>query len=58
LNRWNGERFIRDRRMVEGKEDRTEEGCRLVVGIRLKLRIDIDDERRADCREQAGLQTR
>jgi hypothetical protein len=58
LNRRNCGRFVWDRGVVEGEEDRTEEGCRLVTGIGLKFRIDIDDERGADCREEAGLQTK
>jgi hypothetical protein len=58
LNRWNNERFVWDPGMVEGEEDHTEEGCRLAVGIGLKLPVDVDDERGADCGEQAGLQTR
>jgi hypothetical protein len=42
--------------MVEGDEDCTEEGCRLITGIWLELRVDVDDESRADCREQTGLE--
>ena len=42
--------------MVEGEEDSVEESCRLFVGVWLKLFIDIDDESRANCGEQARLQ--
>ena len=42
--------------MIEGEEDSTQEGCRLITGVRLKLFIDVDDESRANGREQARLQ--
>ena len=35
-------------REIEGKEDRTKEDYALVVGIGLKIGINIDDESRAD----------
>ena len=41
--------------MIEGEEDGAEEGRGLVVRVGLKVRLDIDDEGRADCREQTGL---
>ena len=41
--------------LVEGEEDGTEEGGGLFVGIRLEIRMDVDDEGGADGREQAGL---
>ena len=41
--------------MVESEEDGTEEGGGLFVGIGLEIRMDVDDEGGADCREQAGL---
>jgi len=34
---WNG-------RLIESKEDGTEEGCRLLVRVGLELRMDVDDE--------------
>ena len=51
----NGGGFVWDGGVVEGEKDCTEESRRLRVGIRLKLRIDINDKRGADCREQARL---
>ena len=42
--------------MIEGEEDGTEEGCSLIARIWLKLLIDVDDESRANCREQSSLQ--
>jgi hypothetical protein len=44
--------------LVEGKEDRTEENCRLVIGVGLEIRVNVDDEGRADCREQTRLRGR
>ena len=41
--------------MIEGEEDSTEEGCSLIAGIWLKLFVDIDDESRANGREQTRL---
>jgi len=34
----------------------TEEGEALLVGVRVKLRLDLDDERRSDGGEQTSLQ--
>ena len=51
-NSWS---FTRDCRVIEGEEDGAEEGRRLVVGVGLEFRLDIDDEGRADGREQTGL---
>ena len=44
--------------MIEGEKDGAEESCRLIIGIWLKLFIDIDDESRANSGEQACLKTR
>ena len=52
----NGVGFIWDCGMIEGEEDSTEKGCRLITGIWLKLFIDVDDESRANCGEQTRLQ--
>ena len=41
--------------MIESEEDGTEEDRRLLVGIGLEVRMDIDDESRADGREQTCL---
>ena len=48
--------LARDGRLIEGEEDGTEEGRRLFVWIGFQLRLDIDDERRTDRREQTSLQ--
>ena len=45
---WNGRDFVRYGGLVEGEEDRTEEGCGLFIGILLETRLDIDDEGGAD----------
>ena len=55
LDKWDSGGFVWDRGVVEGEEDCTKEGCGLVVGIGLKLRVNIDDESGTDSREQAGL---
>ena len=47
--------FVWDRGTIEGEEDRAEEGCGLVVGIGLKLRVDVDGKSRTDGREQTSL---
>ena len=41
---WNGGDFIWYCGMIEGEKDGAEESCRLIIGIWLKLFIDIDDE--------------
>jgi len=56
LDRWNSRGLARDRRLIEGEEDGAEEGHGLFVRVWLKFRMDIDDESRADGREQASLQ--
>ena len=48
LGGWNGSGFVRDGRLIEGEEDRTEEGCGLIVWIGLETRVDVDDERGAN----------
>ena len=55
LNRWDGRSLIGDGGLIEGEEDGTEEGSRLLVGVGLEVRMDIDDKRRADGREQTRL---
>ena len=44
--------------MVEGEENRTKERCGLVIRVGLKFGIDIDDEGRANCREETSLRDR
>ena len=44
-----------DRGMIESEEDGAKEGHGLLVRVRPELRMDVDDERRADGREQTGL---
>ena len=56
LDGQNGVGFIWDCGMIEGEEDGTQEGCRLIVGAWLKLFIDVDNKGRANGREQARLQ--
>jgi hypothetical protein len=55
LNRWNDGGLTRDSRLVEGEEDRAEEGCRLLGRVRSEVLMDVDDKGRADGREQARL---
>ena len=52
---WDSGGFIWDCGVIEGEQDGTEESCGLIARIRLKLFIDVDDESRANCREQSGL---
>jgi hypothetical protein len=52
---WDGGDFVWDCGTVEGEEDGTEEGHCLVVGVGLELRIDVDDESRANGGEQTRL---
>jgi len=58
LDRWNGGGFTGDSGLVESEEDRAEEGGGLFIGIGLEVRMDIDDESRADGREQTCLRGR
>ena len=51
----NGRGLVRCYGLIEGEEDRTEEGCGLFVGIRLETRMDVDDECGANRGEQARL---
>ena len=51
LDGWDGGGFVWDSRLVESEKDRTEEGCRLVVGIGLESCVDVDDEGRTDSRK-------
>ena len=48
LDRRNDGSFVRNSGLVEGEEDRTEEGCGLGVRIGFELGLDVDDEGRAD----------
>jgi len=52
---WDGGGFVRDGRLVEGEEDCTEDGCRLLVWIGLEPRMDVDDEGGTDGGEQTRL---
>ena len=56
LGDWNGGGFVWDCGMIEGEENGTEESCGFIAGVRLELFVDVDDENRANCREQARLQ--
>ena len=44
LDRWDGGGLTGDGGLVEGEENGTEEGRRLLVGIGSEARVDIDDE--------------
>ena len=55
LDRWDGRGLTGDGGLIESDEDRTEEGGGLLVRIGLEVRMDIDDEGRADGGEQTGL---
>ena len=44
LGGWNSRGLVRYSRLVEGEEDRAEEGCGLFVRIWLETRIDTNDE--------------
>ena len=55
LGGWDGRGLTGDGGLIEGEEDRAEEGGRLLVGIGLEVRMDIDDKRGADGREQTRL---
>jgi len=55
LDGWDGGGFVWDGRLVEGEEDCTEDGCRLLVRIGLETRVDIDDEGGTDGGEQTRL---
>ena len=52
LGRWDG----RGGRLIETEDKCAEKGGRLLVWIGLEVRMDIDDEGRADGGEQTGLQ--
>jgi len=56
LSGWNSGGFTGDSGLVEGKKDCTKDGCRLIIRVWFELRVDIDDERRTDGREQTSLQ--
>jgi len=58
LNRWNGRGLTGDGGLVESEEDGAEEGGGLFIGIGLEVGMDIDDESRADGREQTCLRGR
>ena len=52
---WDDGGLTGDRGVIESEEDCAEEGGRLFVRVWLKLRVDVDDECRADSGEQARL---
>jgi hypothetical protein len=47
--------FVGSDRSVEAEKDRSEVGFRPFARVRLELGLDVDDESRANCREQTGL---
>ena len=55
LDGWNDRGFIWDGRLVEGEKDCAEKSCRLIVWVRLKFRVDVDDKGGTDGREQTRL---
>ena len=56
LGWWDGRGLTRDGGLIESEEDRAEEGGGLLVRIGLEVRMDVDDEGRADGGEQTSLQ--
>lgn len=52
---WEDRNIISECGVVDLVNEDAEEGSGFVVGIGLKLRVDLNDECRGDCREQAGL---
>ena len=56
LNRWNGGGLTGDGGLVESEEDGAEEGSGLFIWIGSEVRMEIDDEGRADGGEQTRLQ--
>ena len=55
LNRWDNRSLTGDGGLIESEKDGAEEGGGLLVGIGLEVRMDIDDKRGADGREQTRL---
>ena len=55
---WEGGNLVSERSIVDLVNQDPEEGGRLFAGIILKLRVDFNDERRCDGREQTGLEPR
>ena len=55
LDGQNGGGLVGSGRLVESEEDGLEEGSGLFVGVGPEIRVDVDDEGRADGSEQAGL---
>ena len=52
---WAERRGSRPERRIGWSAEGAEEGGRLFVGIRLEIQMDVDDEGRAEGREQTGL---
>ena len=52
---WEGGSVVPERGVVDLVDENTEEGGSLSTGVRLELRLDVDDEGRSDGREQTGL---
>ena len=55
LSGWNSGDFVWDSGLVEGEEDRAQEGSRLIIRVGLEFRVDVDDEGGTDGREQTRL---
>lgn len=55
LDGWNDSGFARDCGVVKSEEDCAKQSRRLIVGIGLKLWIDVDDESGTNRREQSRL---
>ena len=55
LNGWNGRGLTGDGGLIESEEDCAEEGHGLVVWVGAEIGMDVNDEGRADRREQTRL---
>ena len=52
---WDGGGLAGNSGRIESEEDGAEEGCGLLVRIGSEVGVDVDDESRADNREQTRL---
>ena len=52
---WNSGSFGTEGSVINLMDEDSEEGGRLLTHVRLKLRLDVDDERGSDRRKQTGL---
>ena len=52
---WEGGNVVSKSGVVNLVDKDAEKGSGLVTGVRLKRRVDLDDERRGDCGKKTGL---